>query len=106
MYYCIQGEVVHHLMHCNGGVMRSSQGENQASVLHVQPHVWRNSEGEPDDAGSGFLRLGGFLVHQANQVPQHHLTEWGTLLPRATFRFWAFAFIQRELQRENLPILI
>ncbi|XP_033979838.1 probable C-mannosyltransferase DPY19L1 [Trematomus bernacchii] len=42
-------------------------GENQAGVLHVQPHVCRHSEGEPDDAGGGLLRPGGFLVHPENR---------------------------------------
>lgn len=59
-------------MHCNGAILCPSQGENQAGLLHVQPHVWRDSEEEPDEAGSGLLCPGGFLVHQANQVSQHH----------------------------------
>lgn len=46
----------------------SLQRENQAGVLHVQPHVWREGEEEPDEAGGGFLHLRGFLVHEANQV--------------------------------------
>lgn len=46
------------------------QGENQVGVLHVQPHVRGNSEGESDEAGSGFLCAGGLVVHEANEVRQ------------------------------------
>ncbi|KAF3839214.1 hypothetical protein F7725_017931 [Dissostichus mawsoni] len=52
-------------------------GENQAGVLHVQPHVCRHSEGEPDDAGGGFLRPGGFLVHPENQARVQHARDLG-----------------------------
>lgn len=52
----------------DAAVLCSLQGEDQAGVLHVQPHVWRNGEEEPDEAGGGLLRAGGFLVHQTDQV--------------------------------------
>lgn len=63
----------------DGAVSCSLQGEDQAGVLHVQPHVWRNGEEEPDEAGGGLLRPGGLLVHQTDQVrpdftPRHVFT--------------------------------
>lgn len=45
-------EVILRLMHPNSAALCSSQGENQAGLLHVQPHVWRNRQEEPDEAGS------------------------------------------------------
>lgn len=47
-----------------------SQGENQAGVLHVQPHVCRHREGEPGETGRGLLCVGRLVVHPAYQVSQ------------------------------------
>lgn len=51
------------------------QGENQAGVLHVQPHVWGDGEEEPGGAWGGLLHPGGLLVHQEDTVLPNLLTQ-------------------------------
>lgn len=53
-----------------GSLCLGVQGEDEAGVLHVQPHVWGGGAEEPDEARRGFLCLGGLLVHQADTVPR------------------------------------